>query len=75
MTVEFGENIFNFIQNISNFTICFALGITRQMIVIIEDEKLIFFIENIIYGDSLDCYFMSKRVQICCICGIKIEIF
>ena len=35
------------------------------MIIIIEDEKLIFFIERIIYGDSLDCYLMSKRVQIC----------
>ena len=30
-----------------------------------QREKVIFFIERIIYGDSLICYFMSKRVQIC----------
>ena len=58
----------------SYFTICFALGITREMIVIIEDEKLILFIERIIYSDSLDCYFMSKRVQICFIAFIVLSI-
>ena len=42
------------------------------MMVIIEDEKLILFMERIIYGDSLDFYFMSKRVQMFhCVCRIK----
>ena len=46
------------------------MGITREMIVIIEDEKLIFFIERIIYGGiHLIAIFISKLFH--CVCGIK----
>ena len=50
------------------------MKITREMIVIIEDEKLVFFIERIIYVDSLDCYFISKRAQICFIAFVVLII-